>query len=98
VKQVGRELSVGYMREGGARKAGNRIRVAAQLTEGEMYRRLAPALGQVGRTEEAQETLAKATAAAPARFSVLVRKRQSWVRLEGHNHMLEGLYKAGWEG
>jgi adenylate cyclase len=35
VKQVGRELSVRYVLEGGARKAGNRIRVAAQLIEGE---------------------------------------------------------------
>jgi len=35
VKQVGRELSVRYVLEGGARKAGNRIRVAAELIEGE---------------------------------------------------------------
>ena len=36
MKQVGRELSVRYVLEGGrARKAGNWIRVAAQLIEGE---------------------------------------------------------------
>jgi len=35
VKQVGRELTVRYVLEGGARKAGNWIRVAAQLIEGE---------------------------------------------------------------
>jgi hypothetical protein len=33
VKQVGRDLGVRYMLEGGLRKAGNRIRVTAQLVE-----------------------------------------------------------------
>src|SRR5712672_1741763 len=35
VKQVGRELGVRYVLEGSVRKAGNRIRVAAQLVEAE---------------------------------------------------------------
>jgi adenylate cyclase len=38
VKQVGRELGVRYILEGGLRKAGNRIRVTAQLVEAETGR------------------------------------------------------------
>jgi TolB-like protein len=35
VKQIGRELGVRYVLEGGLRKSGNRIRVTAQLVEAE---------------------------------------------------------------
>ena len=35
VKQVGRELGVRYVLEGGLRKSGNRIRVTAQFVEAE---------------------------------------------------------------
>jgi adenylate cyclase len=34
IKQIGRELGVRYVLEGSLRKAGNRIRVTAQLVEG----------------------------------------------------------------
>jgi len=62
------------------------------------YRRLAAALGQLGRTAEAKEALKKAMAIAPAAFDVYVRQRAPWMRPEDHAHMLEGLRKAGWEG
>src|SRR5207253_7921693 len=63
-----------------------------------VYRWLAAALGQLGRTAEAKEALGKAIAIAPATFDVYVRSRAPWMRPEDHAHMLEGLRKAGWEG
>jgi adenylate cyclase len=63
-----------------------------------MYRWLAAALGQIGRIEEAKETLVKAVAMAPAAFDMFVRRRVPWHRPEDHAHMLEGLRNAGWEG
>jgi len=62
------------------------------------YRWLAAALGQLGRSEEAQEALKNAIAIAPAAFDMHVRDRVPWLRPEDHAHMLEGLRKAGWEG
>jgi adenylate cyclase len=63
-----------------------------------LYRWLAAALGQTGRVEEAKEALQKAIAIAPAAFDMFVRRRVPWHRQEDHNHMLEGLRKAGWSG
>ena len=60
------------------------------------YRWLAAALGQVGRTEEAKEALAKAIATVPASFERYVSKGVPWMRPEDHAHMLDGLRKAGW--
>jgi adenylate cyclase len=62
------------------------------------YRWLAAALGQIGRTAEAEDTLKKAIAVAPASFDAFVRRRVPWHRPEDYAHMLEGLRKAGWEG
>jgi adenylate cyclase len=61
-----------------------------------VYRWLAAALGQLGRIDEAKQTLAKAVAIAPASFDLYVRRRAPWHRPEDHAHMLEGLRKAGW--
>jgi adenylate cyclase len=63
-----------------------------------LYRWLAAALGQLGRTEEAQQALDKHISLAPASLDLYIRKRVPWMRPEDHTHMLEGLRKAGWEG
>jgi tetratricopeptide (TPR) repeat protein len=60
------------------------------------YRWLAAALGQLGRPEAAGEALRRALAASPASFDFFVRNRPLWFRVADHEHMLEGLYKAGW--
>ncbi|MGH7047792.1 MAG: winged helix-turn-helix domain-containing tetratricopeptide repeat protein [Stellaceae bacterium] len=60
------------------------------------YRWLAAALGQLGRTDEAKQVLAKAIAIAPAAFEMFVRQGVPWIRPEDHAHMLEGLHKAGY--
>jgi adenylate cyclase len=61
-------------------------------------RTLAAALGQTGRLDEAKEALQKTMAVAPRSFNMYVRKRAAWYRPEDHEHMLDGLRKAGWEG
>jgi adenylate cyclase len=63
-----------------------------------VYRWLAAALGQLGRAAEAREALDKAVSLAPASFDVYVRQRVPWHRAEDHEHMLDGLRKAGWDG
>ena len=61
------------------------------------YRWLAAGLGQLGRIEEAEETLERAMAIAPGSFDMYVRHRVPWMQAEDHAHMLEGLRKAGWK-
>jgi len=57
---------------------------------------LAAALGQLGRLEEAGEALKKAMALKA--FDSTVRRRPPYNRPEDHEHKLEGLRKAGWQG
>jgi adenylate cyclase len=59
---------------------------------------LVAALGQLNRIGEAREALQKAIAISPKSFDMHVRNRTPWMRLEDHEHMLEGVRKAGWEG
>ena len=61
-------------------------------------RSLAAALGQAGRFDEAKKALQKAIAVAPRSFDMYVRDRAPWFRPEDHEHVLQGLRKAGWEG
>jgi tetratricopeptide (TPR) repeat protein len=60
------------------------------------YRVLAAALGQLGRTAEAEEALEKAIAIAPEHVDSDIRGRLPGVRPEDHAHIIEGLRKAGW--
>ncbi|WP_256806894.1 adenylate/guanylate cyclase domain-containing protein [Bradyrhizobium sp. Bra64] len=61
------------------------------------YRWLAAALGQLGRTAEAEDALQKAIAISSTSFEFQVRQRPPWFRPEDHALMLDGLHKAGWE-
>jgi Flp pilus assembly protein TadD len=58
---------------------------------------LVAALGQLGQQDEAAASLRTWMAAAPAVFHTMVRNRPSFVRPEDHEHMLDGLRKAGWQ-
>jgi adenylate cyclase len=62
------------------------------------YRWLAAALGQLGRTEEAQAALQKALELTPRSFEYYTHRAPPWHRSEDHEHMLDGLRKAGWQG
>jgi adenylate cyclase len=57
---------------------------------------LAAALGQLGRMDEARDALMKARALKT--FDLSTRVRPPYTRVEDHEHKLEGLRKAGWEG
>jgi len=62
-----------------------------------VYRWSAAALGQLGRTTEATEALQKAVSRAPGAFDMYVRNRAPWFRPEDHDHLVNGLRKAGWK-
>jgi adenylate cyclase len=62
------------------------------------YRWLAAALGELGLVEEARVALEKALTSDPREFDVYVRSRAPYLRPEDHEHMLDGLRKAGWRG
>jgi adenylate cyclase len=62
------------------------------------YRWLAASLGQLGRIAEARKALRQARMPSQATFDFFVRSRPPWFRPQDHEHMLEGLRKAGWQG
>jgi adenylate cyclase len=63
-----------------------------------VYRYLAASLGQLGRTDEAEEVLQKAIQVSRQYFELSVSSRPPWNRPEDYEHMLDGLRKAGWQG
>jgi adenylate cyclase len=62
------------------------------------YYWLAAALGQLGRSDEARDTLQQATAVSPAAIQFYLRGRPPWFQGQQHEHLLDGSLKAGWEG
>jgi adenylate cyclase len=85
-----------------SREYENAVEVAKRTTRSypdypHIYRWLAAALGQLGRTDEARQALDKAISTAPGAFDMFVRHRVPWIRPEDQAHMLEGLRKAGWQ-
>ena len=71
---------------------------ARHLPYPQLYRWMAAALGQLGRLDEAREALRRAIELSPEGFALHVRSRPPWFRQEDHEHMLDGLRKAGWQG
>ena len=61
------------------------------------YRWLAAALAQVGRQAAARTALQQLIDANPASVDTMVRNPHPGRRPEDHQHMLEGLRKAGWQ-
>ncbi len=62
------------------------------------YRCLTASLRQLGRVDEARDALRKAIEVSPQNFDLHVRRRPPWFRSEDHEHMLDGLRNAGWQG
>jgi adenylate cyclase len=56
------------------------------------------ALAQLGQTERAANALQDLLAVAPGLVDMVIRNRPSYIRPEDHEHILDGLRKAGWEG
>jgi adenylate cyclase len=63
---------------------------------GGLYRWFAAALGQLGRADEARHALQQAIA--HPTFEFFVRSRPPFFRPEDHEHLFDGLRKAGWQG
>jgi adenylate cyclase len=87
-----------YFERDYAEAAARARRIIARFPEYPLpYRWLAAALGQLGQIDEAHETVKKALALSPQAFTSHVHRRPPWFRPEDHEHMLDGLRKAGWE-
>ncbi len=59
---------------------------------------LVAALGQLGRREEAETALRDWMATTPGEFDVVACNRLPYMPSADHEHMLDGLRKAGWQG
>jgi adenylate cyclase len=59
---------------------------------------LVAALGQLGQYSEAQAELREWLTLAPGTLQTFIFNRPPWIRSEDHEHLLQGLRKAGWDG
>jgi adenylate cyclase len=59
---------------------------------------LVAALGQLGRRNEAETALRDWQAIVPDGVDTIIRHRFPYMRMEDHEHMLDGVRKAGWQG
>jgi adenylate cyclase len=91
-------LSHYFERDYEAAADGAKRTIAAYPQHPHAYRLLVAALGQLGRTKEAEAALAKANEISPHPIRDYARKRLPWMRQEDYDHVLDGLRKAGWEG
>jgi adenylate cyclase len=57
---------------------------------------MAAALGQLGRVDEARFALDQAIAVSAGSFALRIGRRLPWFCETDHQHMLDGLRKAGW--
>jgi len=55
-------------------------------------------LGQLGQRDQAEAALREWLTVAPGMADITVRDRPPYLCLKDHEHMLEGLRKAGWQG
>ena len=77
----------------------NARRCMVQYPEFARVRRyLVAALGQLRRRMEAATALSELLTVAPDLPDMLIRNRPSYLRPEDHEHILDGLRKAGWQG
>jgi adenylate cyclase len=87
-----------YFERDYARAAEAARRVVAQFPGMPLgHRNLAACLGQLGQTEDARAALQKAIEVSPQSIDLYVRSRPPWYSPEDHEHLLDGLRKAGWQ-
>jgi adenylate cyclase len=74
------------------------LRVLSRYPAVPRHAYVAASLAQLGRIEEARDALQRDMAVAVHSFEFFVHTRPPWFRQEDHEHLLDGLRKAGWQG
>jgi adenylate cyclase len=87
-----------YERDYERAAAAGRNTTARYPTHPTAYCWLAAAQGQLGHLREAGDALQKARAISPQTLNRLAQGGPPFFRPEDHEHMLDGLRKAGWQG